>query len=72
MLPQTSDSYSMLSSPVSEPELLHRQPTDSTFPAELEAGSFISLIDSELHKILVRAEFGSVNTNEKQSGSVQC
>ena len=48
--PQTSDSSSILPSPVSEPELLHRQPTDSTFPAELEAGSLVSLIDSELHK----------------------
>ena len=48
--PQNSDSYSILSSPVSEPELLHRQPTHSTFPAELEAGSLVSLIDSKAHK----------------------
>ena len=33
IVPQPSDSYSILPSPVPEPELLHRQPTHSTLPA---------------------------------------
>ena len=50
---QTGDSRSVLSSPVSEAETLHRQPTDPlTFPAELEAGSLISPVDSDSHNIL--------------------
>ena len=44
-----SDSYSFLLSPVSEPEVMHRLPTSSTLPVELEAGSQVSLIDSESH-----------------------
>ena len=41
-----SDVSSLLSSPVSEPELMFRESSTSTFPVELEASSPVSLTDS--------------------------
>ncbi len=48
---QYSDAYSILSSPVSEPETIHRQSTNSNFPVELEAASAVSLSDADSHDI---------------------
>ena len=56
---QPSDSSSVLSSPVSEPA------TDSTFPAELEAGSLISPVDSNSHN-------GPPEPHATPSTSVEC
>lgn len=47
---KSSDSTSNLSALVSEPETMHRGPEDSTFPAELEAGSLVSPTDSDSHE----------------------
>lgn len=47
---KSSDSNSNLSTLVSEPGTMHRMSEDSTLPAELEAGSLVSLTDSDSHE----------------------
>ena len=48
---QLPDQISIASSPISEPETNHREPTNSNFPVELEACSIVSLTDSHSHHI---------------------
>lgn len=48
---QRPDPHSTPSSPISEPETNHKEPTNSTFPVELEACSLVSLTDSNSHHI---------------------
>ncbi|CAD6584977.1 MAG: hypothetical protein ASARMPREDX12_001871 [Alectoria sarmentosa] len=62
---QLSDSCSITSSHVSEPEIICRESTNPTFPVELEASSSISLTESHPHH--VPSELGATTSTRRES-----